>query len=35
VIVHPKRGILVLEVKGGLVRYESASGRWFTRRIGG
>jgi hypothetical protein len=35
VIVHPKRGILVLEVKGGPVRYESASGRWFTRPQGG
>jgi hypothetical protein len=34
VIVHPKRGILVLEVKGGLVRYDAASGRWFTRPFG-
>lgn len=31
VIVHPERGVLVLEVKGGLVRYESESGLWATQ----
>ena len=35
VIVHPARGVLVLEVKGGLMRYEAASGCWFTRPSGG
>jgi hypothetical protein len=30
VIVHPDRGALVLEIKGGRVRYEAASGQWFT-----
>jgi hypothetical protein len=34
VIAHPSRGVLVLEVKGGLVRYEAAGGRWLTRPFG-
>ncbi len=34
-IVHPERGILVMEVKGGRVRYEAVSGRWFSRPAGG
>ncbi|MBO0706721.1 MAG: NERD domain-containing protein [Candidatus Dormibacteraeota bacterium] len=32
VLVHPTRGVLVLEVKGGLVNYDAASGLWTTRR---
>jgi Nuclease-related domain/AAA domain/UvrD-like helicase C-terminal domain len=30
VIVHPEKGALILEVKGGRVRYEAATGTWFT-----
>ncbi len=32
VLVHPELGILVLEVKGGLIRYDGASGTWFSNR---
>lgn len=28
-VVHPERGVLVLEVKGGAVRYQASSGRWW------
>ncbi len=30
VIAHPEWGILVLEVKGGSLRYDARSGRWFS-----
>lgn len=30
-IVHRELGLLVLEVKGGLIRVESATGRWYTK----
>ena len=30
VIVHPEHGILVLEVKGGSIRYDGESGRWYS-----
>jgi len=30
VVIHPDRGLLVLEVKGGGIRHEAASGRWFS-----
>src|ERR1700682_1886872 len=30
VIVDPDRGILVLEVKGGVVRYDANTGSWST-----
>jgi hypothetical protein len=30
VLAHPERGALVLEVKGGSVRYDGASGKWFS-----
>lgn len=29
VIVHPQQGILVVEVKGGQIRYDGPSGRWL------
>lgn len=29
-IAHPDRGILVLEVKGGVIRHEPANDRWFS-----
>lgn len=35
VIVHPERGVLVLEVKGGRVRYDATEGRWFSRPTDG
>jgi len=34
VLIHPERGALILEVKGGRVRYDSASGQWFTSGTG-
>ena len=30
VIVHPQAGVLILEVKGGLVRYEPSTGKWWS-----
>ncbi|MDX9955363.1 MAG: NERD domain-containing protein [Anaerolineae bacterium] len=30
VIVHPELGILVLEVKGGVIRYNGVTGEWFS-----
>lgn len=30
VIVHPQRGVLVLEVKGGGIRYEASTSTWYT-----
>ena len=30
IIVHPTHGILVLEVKGGRIRYNRAADRWYT-----
>jgi len=34
VVIHPVHGALILEVKGGRVRYDSASGQWFTSGTG-
>jgi len=31
VIAHPEHGILVVEVKGGRVRYEAGADRWYSR----
>ena len=31
VVTHPELGVLVLEVKGGEIRFDAASGRWFTK----
>ncbi len=30
IIAHPEHGILVLEVKGGEIRYDAADHRWFS-----
>jgi hypothetical protein len=30
VIVHPQRGILVMEAKGGSIRYDPCTGRWTS-----
>lgn len=30
VIAHPERGVLVVEVKGGTISYDSASGKWTS-----
>lgn len=30
IVVAPQRGILVLEVKGGLIRYDGPSGQWYS-----
>ncbi len=35
VIVHPKEGILVLEVKGGAIRHDPKSGTWASIARGG
>ncbi|MDQ3672728.1 MAG: ATP-dependent helicase [Actinomycetota bacterium] len=34
VLVHPELGALVLEVKGGTLRYEAATGRWYQKSKG-
>src|SRR5262249_55031294 len=31
VLVHPALGGLILEVKGGEIRFDSATGCWFSR----
>ncbi len=33
VIAHPDRGILVLEVKGGHVRYDGVEGQWYSNAV--
>jgi len=30
IIAHPEHGVLVLEVKGGEIRYDAADRRWFS-----
>ena len=30
VVVHPELGLLVVEVKGGSIRYDGATGQWFS-----
>lgn len=30
IIAHPERGLLVLEVKGGRIRYDGPAGQWFS-----
>lgn len=30
VVAHPARGVLVIEVKGGRITYDGASGRWHS-----
>lgn len=35
VIVHPRRGALILEVKGGEIRYVAEMGKWFSRSRNG
>jgi hypothetical protein len=35
VIIHPDRGVLVLEVKGGLVGRDGATGEWYSRSRAG
>lgn len=35
VIMHPKAGVLVLEVKGGAIAWLRESGRWHSRSRGG
>lgn len=30
ILVHPELGILLLEVKGGVIRYDGATGDWFS-----
>ncbi len=32
VIAHPDLGILIIEVKGGQIRYDGASDRWFSNQ---
>jgi len=31
VLAHPHFGVVTLEVKGGAIRYEAATGRWYSR----
>jgi hypothetical protein len=30
VIAHPNRGVLIIEVKGGHIRYDGTTGQWFS-----
>lgn len=30
VIAHPDLGILILEVKGGTIRYDGRTGQWYS-----
>lgn len=30
VVAHPARGVLVVEVKGGRITYDGATGRWYS-----
>ena len=32
VIVHPDRGVLVIEVKGGRIRYDGTTGQWWSNQ---
>lgn len=32
IVAHPDLGILVIEVKGGQIRYEGSSDRWFSNQ---
>ena len=33
-VTHPELGLLVLEVKGGVVRFSAQTGQWFTTPSG-
>jgi len=35
VLVHPALGALVIEVKGGEIRFDSRTGEWSSRNRGG
>jgi len=35
VIVHPERGAMTLEVKGGGIRYDAYLNQWFSENAGG
>ncbi len=30
VLAHPERGLMILEVKGGRIRYDAALGQWYS-----
>lgn len=30
VVAHPKQGIMILEIKGGRIRYEAEEGQWYS-----
>jgi hypothetical protein len=32
VVAHPQHGILVVEAKGGLIRYDGAHGQWYSNK---
>ena len=32
VVVHPDQGVLVIEVKGGRIRYDGATGEWWSNQ---
>ena len=33
VLAHPERGVLLLEAKGGLIRYDGELGQWYSNNI--
>src|SRR5258708_1905834 len=35
IIAHPRDGILVIEVKGGGIRYDPLTKKWFSRNYQG
>ena len=34
IIAHPDKGVIVLEVKGGRIRYDADSGNWYSQSLG-
>lgn len=35
IIAHPEKGVIVLEVKGGGIRYDAGTGKWFSHSRSG
>lgn len=33
VLAHPERGVLLLEAKGGIIRYDGTLGQWYSNNI--
>lgn len=35
VVVHPDKGVIVIEVKGGSIRFDAANNQWYSRAASG